>query len=854
MAAPSKAPAFAFFRSSDINLPFKARISLLTGCIPVYRGAHSNTEDSGVSVRPADLSVTCSLCADGEVLGLPSQTRPREADLDGCEWQEWLQYYIKYRDLPHTTVLAVTVWGVSEGKPLQPLGGATMRLFSKQGRLKTGVHRLRLWEGQEADLTWPSATPGKEPVQKRGEVGRLDQLLKRYERGELHAVYWLDPLAFKKIELLRHQELQKSSRHKLIVTLELPSFPHAVLYNQTIVGPRHAGAIEDPSSPSASLLPLYDPEVGRENPSELKAQKLARSVTRGLVDRDLKPDVEEKRQIDAILLYPPDRPLNVEERALMWRFRYSLTSEARALTKFLKCVDWADAQEARQAADLMQAWAPIAIADALELLSPDFSNEQVRGHAVEVLQRTEDEELLYYLLQLVQALRYESTTHSRLSTFLVARATNNTVMATLLHWYLYTELSDPSFGDRASAILGRLREADPGSEAMAALALQGQMMAQLSYIVDQLKSVRGGAARKTERLRDMVSEAGQCGELMSLQVPLPLDPTVLLNGIIPASCSVFKSAMAPIRLTFRVAGLGNQHGVEVGSSYAAAALPGAPQGSATPISTANQVPAVEVRRAVIYKKGDDLRQDQLVVQMISLMDRLLKREALDLRLTPYKVLATSSTDGLIELIPSMALEKILHDSPFRSINKYLAHYHPDPAGPFGLKAEVVDTFVKSSAGYCVMTYILGVGDRHLDNLMLAPDGRLFHIDFGYILGRDPKAFPPPMKLCAPMVEAMGGSDSPYYRHFRTYCCEAYNILRKSATLILSLFHLMAGAAIPDVRHDPEKAMLKLQEKLRLDMSDEDAVEWMQQLLNDSATALMPQITDRTHRWATYWLR
>ena len=42
------------------------------------------------------------------------------------------------------------------------------------------------------------------------------------------------------------------------------------------------------------------------------------------------------------------------------------------------------------------------------------------------------------------------------------------------------------------------------------------------------------------------------------------------------------------------------------------------------------------RYQVIYKRGDDLRQDQLVVQIFSLMDRLLKRENLDLRLTPYR--------------------------------------------------------------------------------------------------------------------------------------------------------------------------------------------------------------------------
>lgn len=67
-----------------------------------------------------------------------------------------------------------------------------------------------------------------------------------------------------------------------------------------------------------------------------------------------------------------------------------------------------------------------------------------------------------------------------------------------------------------------------------------------------------------------------------------------------------------------------------------------------------------------------------------------------------------------------------------------------------------------------------------------------------------------MKLNREMIDAMGGSESDHYRKFRTLACEAYNILRKSASLLVSLFHLMAGASIPDVQSDPEKAILKLQ--------------------------------------------
>lgn len=111
-----------------------------------------------------------------------------------------------------------------------------------------------------------------------------------------------------------------------------------------------------------------------------------------------------------------------------------MISEKAALTKFLKSVDWSDAQETRESVELMEKWAPIDIADALELLSSDFKNQRVRAHAVKVLERADDDELLCYLLQLVQALRYEMEDQSPLAAFLAIRAATNPRVGFFLHW------------------------------------------------------------------------------------------------------------------------------------------------------------------------------------------------------------------------------------------------------------------------------------------------------------------------------------------------------------------------------------------------------------------------------------
>lgn len=804
---------FRFFLSCDINLPVTFRVERLLGPLPSSPTKSPNSEEIN-----AELYVECALYIDGAPFGLPIRTRLESGGASYC-WNELITMSTKYRDLTAHSQLAFTVWDVSCGKDEGLIGGATIIPFNNKMQLKTGKQKLRLWPGKEADGSFPTTTPGKVPKHERGEVERLEKLVNKYERGQIQCVDWLDRLTFKAMEKIKERENCKNGNSSLYLVVDFCSLEHRVVFQES-------GAnflLPSPIASTNELVTVWDPEIGKINPSEHKQLKLARSLTRGIIDRDLKPSSNERKSIQRILKFPPTRILNGDERQLLWKFRFSLMSEKRALTKFLRCVEWSDVQEAKQALELMNRWEMIDVCDALELLSPVFEREEVRAYAVSVLERADDEELQCYLLQLVQALRFERSDKSRLSQFLIKRSLNNIELGSFLRWYVAVELYDPAYAKRFYSTYEILEEnmvklaagpsgEEDGFKLWQSLVRQTELTAQLCSITKDLRNVRGNTQKKTEKLRQLLS--GLLSELTYFEEPIrsPLAPGVLITGIVPSESTIFKSALHPLRLTFRTHNGGTCK--------------------------------------VIFKKGDDLRQDQLVVQMVSLMDRLLKLENLDLHLTPYKVLATGQDEGMLEFIPSRSLAQILQEH--RSIINYLQKFHPDEHGPFGITASCLETFIKSCAGYSVITYILGVGDRHLDNLLLTEDGRLFHVDFGFILGRDPKHFPPPMKLCKEMVEAMGGAESPYYTRFKSYCCEAYNIIRKSSNLILNLFHLMAGSNIPDIASDPEKGILKLQEKFRLDMDDEACIHFFQDLINESVSALFPQMVETIHRWAQYW--
>lgn len=198
------------------------------------------------------------------------------------------------------------------------------------------------------------------------------------------------------------------------------------------------------------------------------------------------------------------------------------------------------------------------------------------------------------------------------------------------------------------------------------------MVELLSARAKEIRGSKDGRFKKIEKLRHFISDSKNNLSPLTAPLPLPLDARIAVTSIAAEKSSVFKSNLYPLLLWFETTEMESED-IIITPDY-----------------------------PVIFKNGDDLRQDQLVIQLFTLMDRLLRKENLDLRLSPtsalaspYSALATSTTEGMIQFVPSKSLAAIVAEHG--NLQNYLRIEHADDGalGSYGIEAGVLDTFVRS---------------------------------------------------------------------------------------------------------------------------------------------------------------
>ncbi|TFJ85191.1 hypothetical protein NSK_003614 [Nannochloropsis salina CCMP1776] len=209
----------------------------------------------------------------------------------------------------------------------------------------------------------------------------------------------------------------------------------------------------------------------------------------------------------------------------------------------------------------------------------------------------------------------------------------------------------------------------------------------------------------------------------------------------------------------------------------------------------------------IVKAGDDLRQEQVAMQLITLVREIFKEEGLELWLRPYDIVCVGDQAGLIEAVAdAKSIDHIKKRAPhFTSLKEYYERIY---GGLYSRTfREAQRNFMRSLAGYCVCTYLLQVKDRHNANILIDKQGHLIHIDFGFMLGASPGSISfesAPFKLTKEYVELLGGQEDMNWQEFRSMVVRGFGVLNQPRhrrrlldLMAVSIFEVPGKAAILD---------------------------------------------------------
>ena len=500
-----------------------------------------------------------------------------------------------------------------------------------------------------------------------------------------------------------------------------------------------------------------------------------------------------------ILKKDPLDELTESEKISILICRDYISTIPSALELFLRAIDWLNPLQVSIAHEYIKKWAKLQVEDAISLLDARFPDTETREFAVRMLRDLPDELINMYMLQLCQCLLYETFLVNPLSDFLIERSLiNPKLIGNAFFWNSRVSMKNPLFSDRLTIYL--LTILMYSGENFLNNCFNGLYLNDyfefMTYYVKLKKPEGGDSTEHAKVFLDFFNN-----QLKMTDFTFPIDPTYFGTSF-GTNWQVFNSKMLPTKIVFK-------------SREKDDTMP------------------------VIFKIGDDLRQDVLTLQIFNIMDKLWLENNLDLKLLPYKVCPTELKAGFIECLVGIELDKLqAQDGVAGVLDRELIVKYLRKTGKQSSSLET-DTkfknFVDSLAGYCVATCVIGIGDRHPGNIMIKENGIFFHIDFGHILGNFKSKFfikreRTPFLLTPMMANVYSTIGSEEY--FKTACVKAYNILRHNAQRLINMFIIMSTAGMPelcsmgDVRY--AKRMLKL------DMpNDEDAGNYFVGLIKQS---------------------